>query len=119
MPHQGGQFRQVLRPELVQGRLERLLADLVGLEKLCGVVDYRRFRCVRIPRLCVQVSHVLQQRVPGAVTCNGTVSKIAQKALCTRRVTFLTLDFVPNNVDNSSLARGSGRTGLSLLSVEI
>ena len=34
--HQGGQFGQVLGPELVQGRLERWLADFVGLEKLPG-----------------------------------------------------------------------------------
>src|SRR5882762_1878362 len=33
----------MLGPELVQGRLECLLADLVGLEKLRGVVDHRRF----------------------------------------------------------------------------
>ena len=43
MAHQGGQFRQVLGSELVQCRLERLLADLVGLEKFCGVVDHCRF----------------------------------------------------------------------------
>src|SRR2546421_9258664 len=41
--HQGSQFRQVFGPELVECRLERLLADLMGLEKLPGVVDHRRF----------------------------------------------------------------------------
>src|SRR5215510_5703414 len=41
--HQRGQFRQVLGPELLQGRLECLLADLVSLEKLCGKVDHCRF----------------------------------------------------------------------------
>ena len=39
VPHQRRQFRQVLRPALLQGRLEGLLADLVSLEKLCGVVQ--------------------------------------------------------------------------------
>src|SRR5215475_7187431 len=41
--HQGCQFRQMLGSELVQGRLERLLTDLVCLEKLRGVVDHCRF----------------------------------------------------------------------------
>src|SRR5262245_47702579 len=41
--HQRRQFRQVLSPELIQGCLECRLADLVSLEKLCGVVDHRRF----------------------------------------------------------------------------
>jgi hypothetical protein len=36
--HQGSQFRQVLGPELVQCRLEGLLANLVGLEKLRGEI---------------------------------------------------------------------------------